>query len=339
VLTVDESFYVKNDEAQRTRAVNAVRRRCGRAFVLCGTPAPNSSHDVVAQVSLVDFGLTFEGVDIPRDRTQAQPVVRAALSSRPGYLRHLKANVLELPGRAFDTVTLEMPPVQRRLYAAAHAALLEEVRAASDESFARKRQAFVARRTTLLRLASNPAGIVDSYDEVPAKLRALDELLATLRDDEKVVIWSFYRASLSRIEERYEHYGLVRYDGSVSDVATRRDLVAKFQEDDETRIFLGNPAAAGAGLTLHRAALAIYESLSNQPAHYLQSLDRIHRRGQSQDVQYLFLVCRETIEPAAYQRLFDKHQAARELLQDEDDPPLTRDVLLAELLGSEVPRA
>ena len=31
-------------------------------------------------------------------------------------------------------------------------------------------------------------------------------------------------------------------------------------------VFAANPAAAGAGLTLHRARVAIYESLSNQAA-------------------------------------------------------------------------
>ena len=37
-----------------------------------------------------------------------------------------------------------------------------------------------------------------------------------------------------------------------------------------TMIFLGNPAAAGAGLTLHRARIAIYESFSNQAAHFIR---------------------------------------------------------------------
>ena len=53
----------------------------------------------------------------------------------------------------------------------------------------------------------------------------------------------------------------------------------KFQEDSRTMLFVANPAAAGAGLTLHKSHIAIYESMSNQAAHYLQSLDRIHRRG------------------------------------------------------------
>ena len=98
------------------------------------------------------------------------------------------------------------------------------------------------------------------------------------------MVWSFYRSSLDRIAQRYSSYGVARIDGSVTSSADRRDAVKSFQEDDETMLFLGNPAAAGAGLTLHRSRVAIYESLSNQAAHYLQSLDRIHRRGQNREV-------------------------------------------------------
>jgi SNF2 family DNA or RNA helicase len=86
---------------------------------------------------------------------------------------------------------------------------------------------------------------------------------------EKVVLWSFFTASLDALFTRYAHYNPVRIDGSVSSTAERRDAVRRFQEDDSTMLFIGNPAAAGAGLTLHRARFAVYESFSNQAAHYL----------------------------------------------------------------------
>ncbi len=91
------------------------------------------------------------------------------------------------------------------------------------------------------------------YGQTPAKIEALDGLLHDLVEvaGEKVVLWSFYRASLDRLAARYAHLGLVRVDGSVTDSAQRREAVRSFQEDPGTRVFLGNPAAAGAGLTLH----------------------------------------------------------------------------------------
>jgi SNF2 family DNA or RNA helicase len=110
----------------------------------------------------------------------------------------------------------------------------------------------------------------------------------------------------------------------------RREAVRRFQEDDDTMLFVGNPAAAGAGLTLHRARYAVYESMSNQASHYLQSLDRIHRRGQVRAVEYLVLLCDRTVELAEYDRLIEKERAAQNLLGDEVVPVVTREAFLRE---------
>lgn len=186
-----------------------------------------------------------------------------------------------------------------------------------------------------MQICSNPAALIKGYTEVPAKLLALDDLLEELivRRGEKVVLWSFYTASLGAVAERYTQFGPVRYDGSVSDVAERREAVRRFQEDDETRLFVANPAAAGAGLTLHRARFAVYESMSNQAAHYLQSLDRVHRRGQERDVEYFILLCDRTIEVNEYERLTDKERAAQSLLGDQVEQSFTREAMLDEVLA------
>ena len=164
-------------------------------------------------------------------------------------------------------------------------------------------------------------------------MNALDELLEELvgRRGEKVVIWSFYTSSVAAIVQRYARFGVVRYDGTVTNVSARREAVRMFQEDEDTKVFVGNPAAAGAGLTLHRARVAIYESLSNQAAHYLQSLDRIHRRGQEKDVEYVIMLCDGTLEVTEYDRLVQKELAAQDLLGDNVKTPLTRETFLTDV--------
>ena len=336
VLVVDESYFVKNLDANRSVSARRIREWCGRAYVLCGTPAPNAPTDLVAQMTLVDFGLTYAEVDLPEDRDAARPVVRQALLERGLYVRNLKQDVLpDLPTRRFTRVLVDFEDLQARLYATARDDLVHELRAIDDVRFARELRSFFARRSALLQISSNPVGVVPDYDRVPAKLRALDDLLADAVDRrEKVVVWSFYTASIDAICERFRDYGLVRYDGTVSSTDARREAVRRFQEDDQTAIFVGNPAAAGAGLTLHRARLAVYESLSNQAAHYLQSLDRIHRRGQDRPVDYVFLLCRGSLEMSEFERLQTKQAAAHELLGDTVPQAFTRESLLAELVAS-----
>jgi SNF2 family DNA or RNA helicase len=335
VLVVDESFLIKNLDATRTRALRRLREWCGRAFVLCGTPAPNEPKDIVSQFNLVDFGITFDAVTIPDDRTLAKEVVRGAIEKSGLYVRHLKREVFpDLPLKRFQRVMVPLQPIQAELYKAALRELSENLKAIDDSAFKRQLTSFMARKTALLQICSNPTGLVNGYNEIPAKLTALDQLLDDLvgRKREKVVLWSFYTKSLDGIMARYKKFNPVRYDGQVSDVNDRSKAVRRFQEDDTTMLFVANPAAAGAGLTLHRARYAIYESMSNQAAHYLQSLDRIHRRGQSRDVEYLILLGAGTIEVREYERLLSKEDMARDMLGDTGGNIETREAMLSDTL-------
>lgn len=336
LLVVDESFAVKNPQARRTQYLESIRDWFARAWLLCGTPAPNTAHDIVAQVNMVDFGETFAGVNIPKDRADSVPVVRQALDSRAIYLRNLKADVLpDLPKRSFTRLTVPMAPVQAQLYDAALGALIKEVEALDDKQFLKQLGTFLARRMALLRITSNPAGMFDNYDELPCKLVALDQLIERVVGvgGEKVVIWSCFTHSLNAIVERYARFGAVRYDGS-SSINERRDAVRRFQADSDVRIFVANAAAGGAGLTLHAARYAIYESFTNQAAQYLQSLDRIHRRGQTREVEYFVLLAENSIEPVEFGNLVLKEERARDLLGDVVPEPITREKFIADLQAS-----
>jgi SNF2 family DNA or RNA helicase len=337
VLAVDESFFAKNLDAQRTQAVRRLREWCGRAYVLCGTPAPNRPEDLIQQFNIVDFGMTFADSSIPDDRENAGHLVQQAIDRRGVFVRHLKSDVLsDLPSRRFHRVLIPLEPEQRRLYRAALNDLILDLDSVDEGSFRRRLTSFLARRSALLQICSNPISIAKGYEEIPAKLRALDELLGqAFSDGEKVVLWSFFTASIDGILDRYQHHNPVRYDGKVSDVSERREAVRRFQEDDDAMMFVGNPAAAGVGLTLHSARLAVYESMSNQAAHYLQSLDRIHRRGQKREVEYVILLCQDTVEITEYETLVRKQRAAQQLLRDYDDEPPTQETMLAEMLAAQ----
>lgn len=334
VLVVDESFFVKNLEAKRTQAIRRLREYCSRAFVLCGTPAPNSPIDLIQQFNIVDFGLTFDGVDFPKDKAEAADIVHKVIHERGPFIRHLKADVLpDLPKKRFNRINVTLEPKQSELYRKISSNLIRDLEAVDDVGFEANKMSFFARRSALLQICSNPKSIADHYDETPAKILVLDKILEELigLKNEKVIVWSFYTASIELIVSRYARFKPVRYDGTVSETAIRREGVRLFREDLDVKLFVGNPAAAGAGLNLQSARYAVYESMSNQAAHYLQSLDRIHRRGQKRDVEYIILLCDGTIEVSEYERLIQKEEAAQAMLGDTIVPALTREMMLSEL--------
>ena len=220
------------------------------------------------------------------------------------------------------------------MYETARNELEIELRNLNNETFRKKLFTYFQRRSALLQICACPTAIDPMFSDVPVKYVELDKILDNLiTAGRKVVIWSFYKKSLDEICQRYAKFNPVRVDGSVSTI-DRKEAVRAFQEDTETMLFVGNPSAAGAGITLHSSYDAVYVSFSNQAAHYLQSLDRIHRRGQiSDEVNYYLLICKNTVEETELIRLRGKEINQHTLLSDHIPWPSSLDEALTELQG------
>jgi len=333
-LAVDESFNVKNKEAFRSVAIRELRDYCVKGFVMCGTPAPNSAIDVISQFDIADSGYTFAGFVPPKDEEDRTQRINERIAQRGAYVRRLKEEVLPmLPAKDFKLVSIVLSGRQAALYEEARGQLELSLKSMDNASFRKSLASYFQQRSALLQICACPEAVDPTYSDTSGKIIALDKLVEEIveRGQKKLIIWSFYKASLHSIMERYQKYSPVLLDGS-SSAKERADSVHRFQTDPNVRICVANPAAAGAGVTLHSASDAAYVSFSNQAAHFLQSLDRIHRRGQTADnVNYHLLVCRGTIEETEVQRLRQKEVRQHELLGDETKWPNSLDEALAEL--------
>lgn len=335
LLVVDESYYVKNTDSLRSESAKRLRASCSRCFVLCGTPAPNSPYDLINQFNLADTGFTFAGFKKSKDVENDRDRISDLIDARGTLVRRLKTEILhDVPEKNFHIVRVPLTGRQALLYEKARAALELDLRAMDNTSFKRYLATYFQRRAALLQICSNPSAIDPTITDVPVKYQYLDGLLDDLvAQGRKVILWSFYRRGLDELAARYARYNPVRIDGTV-DATTRRDAVRLFQNDPDRMVFIGNPAAAGAGVTLHAAYDAVYVSYSNQAAHYLQSLDRIHRRGQrAKEVNYYLLVCEGTIEETEVIRLRGKELQQHSLLGDHIPWPSSLDEVLKELSG------
>ena len=93
-----------------------------------------------------------------------------------------------------------------------------------------------------------------------------------------------------------------------------------FNQNPDCRVMVANPAACGEGISLHRACHnAIYLDRSYNAAHYLQSVDRIHRLGvpQGVDTNVYMIVADDTIDGSLEIRLTQKIAAMAALLDDD----------------------
>ena len=80
------------------------------------------------------------------------------------------------------------------------------------------------------------------------------------------------------------------------DVTDRAEQVQAFQTNPEIKVFIGQLATTGMGLTLTAGTVAVYYSLDFSYANYEQSRARIRRIGQTQRGVYIHLVARGTID-------------------------------------------
>jgi SNF2 family DNA or RNA helicase len=333
LLVVDESYYLKNGDSVRSSKVGKLRQRCERCFVLCGTPAPNSSHDLIHQFDLADLGYTFAGFTKSKEPSEDWEKISELIESKGLFIRRLKSEILSfVPEKNFHVISIPLKGRQALMYEQARSELVLQLKSLDNESFKKNLTKYFQRRSVLMQICVCPLAIDPTFSGVPVKYEVLDVLLDKLiSDSRKVIIWSFYRKSLDEIIKRYERYNPVRVDGSVA-TSLRRQAVKSFQENPKVMLFVGNPSAAGAGITLHAAYDAIYVSYSNQAAPYLQSLDRIHRRGQiSEHVNYYLIACQGTIEEGEIIRLRQKEVSQHNLLGDHIPWPTSLDDALQEL--------
>lgn len=327
-LAVDESFFLKNPDARRTDLAKRLRARCTVGFVLCGTPSPNSFVDVMSQFDLADCGYTFGNT-----RPDSLAEVQRRIDERGVMIRRLKREIMpELVDKTIIPIRIDLSERQRSLYETARNALELRLRTLDNQMIIRRTDSYFKERTALLMICSTPSSIDPACLEPPSKLLELDRLLESLIEGQgkKVVLWSYYRDTNALFMARYAQYNPVTITGSTP-LEDRRSAVSAFQTNPAVMLFVGNAGAAGAGITLTAASDAVYYSLSSRAADFLQSLDRIHRRGQTApEVNIYVLLSANTIEEHEFHRLLQKEATQHELLMDEM-PPVTVADALAEL--------
>jgi len=334
MLVADESFNVKNKDAMRSIAVRELRGSCAKGFVLCGTPAPNSPIDVINQFDIADGGYTFAGFHPSKDHDKLVEDISRLVDEKGTMIRRLKEEVLpSLPSKNFNVISVKMSGKQAALYEDARHKLELELKSMDNATFKKSLANYFQKRSVLLQLCACPEAIDPSYTDISAKITALDLIVQKIVEHEKkkLIIWSFYRASFRQLFERYKKHFPIVLSGDTS-ASERAEAVQAFQKDPNVRVCIANPAAAGAGITLHAASDAAYLSFSNQAAHFLQSIDRIHRRGQSAlDTNYHIIVCDDTIEETEVRRLREKELHQHQLLGDKVKWPNSLDEALSEL--------
>ena len=345
MVIVDESQRIKNPAALRTKKITAIGKLAASRRISSGTLVANSPVDLYSQYDFLRYGLlgttsyrafVAEYAEllpassplvqdiIRRTRAHGTPQVIAKDSKgkpkfknlerlsklmSPYTYRITKEECLDLPAKIYKTVYFELSPSQRRIY--------DELRkdrrwVCNDGSI----DTFTG-LTVLNKLRQVTSGFV-LVDGEPTVLTEHGERMATtlglLEDfDGQVIVWANFRAEIVELSKKLAKIGtVVTYYGDTSD--KDRELAVDNFQNGSVRFFVGNPAAAGTGLTLTAANLVIYYDPLFSLEQRQQSEDRCHRIGTTDHVVYIDVVGRGTVDEVIVNALQNKEFVAEQIL-------------------------
>lgn len=365
-VVLDESHRIKAGMAsQRGAFLLGVSSLPVRRDILSGTPMPQDANDLASQLGFLWPG---QGLDLRLQRGASPKEVLGQL-----YVRTTKQE-LGLPDAIRHFYPIKMAEGQLALYSVVRSEALRQLTKAVHSSggpdYVKARKSVMR----LLQLSANPtialqamvtddtsvsSGIVDKViEEGPStKMRAVaDHARQLAREGKKSVIWTIFTGSILDLEVMLADlnpvslYGAVP-SGDASDLNTREGRLLRFHLDDDCKVLIANPAAAGEGISLHTVCHnAIYLDRSYVSTHYLQSIDRIHRLGLPPETEthihiYQTKAPRElgSIDLSVSRRLATKIRNMQQLLEDPDlhrlaldeedaDDPVDLDVDLQDLV-------
>jgi SNF2 family DNA or RNA helicase len=284
MLVVDEAHYVKNPDAQRSRNVNALAKRCGRVVFLTGTPMENRVDEFKNLVGYLQPQLV--GNVQTRHAIVGPDAFRKAVA--PVYLR-----------RNVDDVLDELPELVQ----------VEEWEEFGAADFAAYRSAVAEGNF----MAMRQAAFASRDPRQSAKLQRLLEIADEAGDNgHKVIVFSYFRNVLATVHKALGARAFGPITGDVPP-AKRQSLVDAFSDAGQRSVLVSQIQAGGIGLNIQAASVVILCEPQVKPTTEAQAIARAHRLGQIRTVQVHRLLVADSVDQRMLEildskaRLFDEY--------------------------------
>lgn len=327
VLTIcDESSRIKNPQAKRTQRCIELGARSKYRMILNGTPIALGIHDLWAQYEFLDPNIigcgdywAFKTRYIVMGGYENKQIVGVQnvdelMNAIIPYTCEVGKDVLNLPPKMMKPIYMEATPEQKalfRLIVKGTTGDPNEPLIKVDnvlERMLRLRQVvggYLPRGVRITKVIDGlECEVIETVIEPLKENPKLDTMLTMIEDNytgTKFIIWTTFIHEIEHIRDiltkEYGKEAVECYYGETR-MEDRSRVEDRYCNDPTLRFFIGNPVAAGLGLTLISGEndVMVYYSGTNAYIDRAQSEDRAHRIGQENQVTVVDLVMGGTVD-------------------------------------------
>jgi SNF2 family DNA or RNA helicase len=228
----------------------------------------------------------------------------------------LKKDCIDIPDKVYDQRLLDMPAYNKLKYEEMVQWAITMIENSSNVTAP-------VILTQLLRLSQITSGFVKDVggNHVPfkenPKLDALKEIIES-SNGAKVVVWARFQFDVEQILRLCQSMEIkaVTIYGKDSEAKRWENWHDLFQQQDDVKIIIGTAGTGGHGIELTAAQIVVYFSNSYSFGERIQSEDRSHRAGQVNQVTYIDLLMKDTIDVSIYKILRNKKNIADIVTKD-----------------------
>ena len=313
VIVIDEAQNIKNSDTAQSKAIHSIPANCHIA--MSGTPVENRLSEFWSIIDFTNKGYLGSAKDF--SESYAKPIQKYGDShvaerfrkvTAPFMMRRLKTDksiISDLPDKIERNELASLTPEQAALYQETVKRCMAVIESmdGEDSQTLFKRQGLVLQMMLALKQICNHPTQYLKDNRMDATLSGktemlLDMLRSIIDANEKVLVFTQFR-EMGDLLRHFIRTTLdeepMFYHGGCS-LKQRQEMIDRFQNNRNDRIFILSLKAAGTGLNLTAATHVIHYDLWWNPAVEAQATDRAYRIGQHKNVQVHRFITQNTFE-------------------------------------------
>lgn len=363
MLVFDEVHRIKGIDAKRAKAALDISNKVDYKYVLTGTPIPNSYLDIYNFLNILfknEYNSYF-GFDKNKLKNPDEVEIKEINDKlRPYFWRTSKEDLGVPKADADNIIEVEASPEQLRLSEIIYSSLQNPLAILIRLIQLSTNPELINKSINYNDLGFSECDNIDnnSYDQISSNVRkeleegihnaligevsewdlkrisspkfdkGIELVIEILKSNKKVVVWGLFVDTLEKVTRTLREKGIKAELICGFTLRQERDrIINTFKEDtDEIQVLVSNPNTLGESVSLHTVAHdAVYFEFNYNLTFMLQSRDRIHRLGLSENehTRYYYLMTISDrkiynfIDKKIYTKLIEKELRMKEAIDGE----------------------